>query len=178
MVLEYPWNTKVGNYYWVPCIQYKKNLWLPICGPLHEDTQFLNFPDEHWHYDPRFLSDAAMTRMEVLNRGEKFILVHIANKAQALSQIPQLKLRKCRRTMPDFPWEIPIWQQRLARLEDAYRNHHINLEKPICPHKGLPLLAAPNTQGIVVCSGHGLSWNLNTGCLVPRAIRPTMRWVA
>ena len=169
MTLESPRDVQVGRYYLVPCAKLKyMGRWLPIIGPLHEDAKFINFPHQHWHYDPRFMSDATLRRCLAFSNGQILTQVlHPLPTDQGLT----LKRRKCHRLMPEFPWMHPRWQGNLGRLEDAYATRRVDPERPICPHKGLPLVRSPDSDGVVVCSGHGLSWSLLTGCLVPRAKR-------
>lgn len=45
---------EVGRRYSVPCIYATDwKCWLPIFGPIHEDKEFIQFPDQHWHIDWR-----------------------------------------------------------------------------------------------------------------------------
>lgn len=51
---------EVGRYYRVPCVRGRwilgdSPLWIPVIGPLHEDTEYIGFPFQHWHVDYRFL---------------------------------------------------------------------------------------------------------------------------
>lgn len=169
MTLESPRTVEVGRYYQVPCVQMKKwgKAYFPVIGPLHEDKEFLDFPWQHWHCDFRFISDRFADKL-CKGREKAYLLAQVVA-ADTTALGPILKKKLCQRPMPDFPWSLLEWQRSLGKLEIAYAKHHINVENPICPHRGLPLVAPPDKRGVTVCSGHGLSWDLHTGALVCRA---------
>jgi hypothetical protein len=52
----------------------------------------------------------------------------------------------------------------LRKLEQKYRD--AKMKNFICPHKGLPCNATPIVDGVVVCRGHGLAFNVETGAMV------------
>lgn len=71
---------------------------------------------------------------------------------------------KCLREMPDwYPAHAAKW---IPKLEEKYADACLIDGK--CPHKGIDLSGCPAVNGIVVCPGHGLLWNAETGKLVPR----------
>lgn len=82
-----------------------------------------------------------------------------------ISGTPKLKLRKMRREMPIWP-VIDGEDGRWLALESAYANCRL---KPgnVCPHRGIDLTPFEDADGIAVCPGHGLKWNLRTGEPVP-----------
>lgn len=159
-VMKSPREVEVGRYYQVPCI-WMRGIYIPIIGSKHEDAEFLHFPYQHWHYDPRFMSDIAVKRNL---KYSTHVLTVIAMSIPEV-RVPTLRRKKCYRLMPDFPWQTAPW---LAELEAAYACSRVDLHQPVCPHRGIPLVGTPDQDGVVVCSGHGLSWDLRTGRLVPR----------
>lgn len=177
---ESPRHVEVGRYYQVPCVRspatpagFGKDEWAPVIGPLHEDKEIIGFAKLHFHWDLRFLSQRNLIRYlpswnTTLSSWsiERTALIYVVTDA---SEGPVLRLRKCQRLMPDFPWERPSWGSIQQRLEQKYCSFQVNPENPVCPHRGLPLVGVPDHGGVVVCSGHGLSWNLRTGLLAPKA---------
>jgi hypothetical protein len=74
---------------------------------------------------------------------------------------------RCQRRMPSFPTHIsgqPI--EFVAGLENAYADVKLKCSK--CPHRGMPLTGLPEKDGVVVCNGHGLAWNVQSGEMVRR----------
>jgi hypothetical protein len=66
---------------------------------------------------------------------------------------------ECKRVMPDFPARPrAIW----ASLEKAYAGCVLK-DGHICPHRGIDLRPFAKPDGTVICPGHGLRWDLNTG---------------
>ena len=65
---------QVGKYYRVSCLLLTRNTslapgiwqrvqggrWVPIISPLHEDQQFFNFSERHYHPDVRFMSQSLL----------------------------------------------------------------------------------------------------------------------
>ena len=84
-----------------------------------------------------------------------------------IGEAPLLRRRLCHRRMPADAWApAPAWHSVLTRV---YRDRVIDLERPVCPHRGIPLDGLPCTRrGVVTCPGHGLRWNLRTGKIVTR----------
>ena len=158
----------MGKVYKVPCVlrqglAYKCATWVPVLGGLHEDVQFLEFPHQHYHYDIRFMSARQLSELRLKPVLQNIIVEDI------IIDGPELKPRKCYRVMPTWPYGTAHFQDKLQAMEDFYCEQRVDLNNPICPHQGLPLVAEPDADGVVVCSGHGLSWSLRTGELVRRA---------
>lgn len=163
----------VGQRYWVPCVLNPDHdgryFWVPIIGPLHEDKLIIGFEKEHFHYDLRFWSDRLISKV--------FGSWGLQDPARSLVSVltgfdkgPKVCRRKCFREMPEFP----VCGFSMA-LEKAYCEQRVNPANPICPHRGLPLVAPANEDGVVVCSGHGLSWNIKTGEMVHRTPQVSCR---
>lgn len=179
---------EVGKYYQVPCVlqvinangKVPRSRLVPIIGPLHEDREFFNFPHQHFHPDPRFMSQALlkwyMPRWAVsrysLPLPQEAMRVPLAIEgfpARVASPEPVLRWRKCQREMPDWPAFVDGWLTSGHRkLEAAYQDCRLKLDHPVCPHRGILLEGLPVKDGLVICPGHGLQWDLRTGELVPR----------
>lgn len=156
---------EIGRYYRVPCVWVP--MWkikVPLFGPLHEDREIIGFPDEHWHIDWRFVPRAFMDRWTSRRSPHGLVL----SKQNAVGSIETRRL-KCKREMPVFPTHPngnkPVFW--LADLEKAHADARLKCGR-ICPHRGLPLEGCPVRDGIVVCPGHGLAWDVETGALVRR----------
>ena len=59
----------VGRRYWVPTVTFAYTLWVeaprawPVFLPRHSDAEFFDFPDPHYHVDPRFIGPAVWRRL-------------------------------------------------------------------------------------------------------------------
>lgn len=160
---------EVGRYYLVPCrAVHGTSRWYPIHGPLHDDRD-IGIAAKHHHVDLRFMSKRQILRWIVWRN------TNLPPEVEAMTQVigdthggrqTAVFYRKvmCKRQMPQFP--ALAWQERIGR---RFAGHCLNLEHPVCPHKGFSLTGLPqDADGIVTCPGHGLRWNLRTGRLVAR----------
>lgn len=164
-----------GKYYLVPCVEvscgvYRSDrqprMW-PVMGPRHEDTEIINFPVQHWHYDRRFLST-----VQFLAVGKHYGSVLNSNRSadegarsiEGVGSLPVIIKRRCMRAEPGFPQDGRAGY--LPALRAAYREKTVTCGK--CPHRGVPLSSLPREPGtdIVTCPGHGLRWDLSNGELV------------
>jgi len=187
----------IGRMYRVPCIEYPTiyqgpTMWVPVYGPPHEDREIIGFPHQHYHVDIRFMSVRGLARysgriniLEELLSYPMTVPVVIAPSLEAgtqparvaVSPFPILKRRKCYREMPDFPGPVERRLQGFCRsfgplLEDTYQGCQLKLDNPICPHRGFRLAGLPQKDGLVVCPGHGLRWDLRTGQMRRRCLPP------
>jgi hypothetical protein len=165
----------VGDWYRVPHVVSAwgnmSGCW-PVSGPLHDDTEILEQPWRHYHYDPRFMTSDDVNRLcdnqrhpiEGAGEGRQrlfgTVLVPLDDGG------PILLPSRCKRRMPRYiaarhlPW-LPV-------LEEAFRGRRADCRT--CPHKGLPLASLPvDADGAVTCRGHGLRWDRATGELRPRS---------
>jgi hypothetical protein len=164
----------VGRYYLVPCVQEMFGLWVPVIGPEHEDSAIINFPGQHFHRDLRFVSDADVkalaghvSRAPICRPEEAALIVPTMSKNQ-ITERPVERKMLCKRRMPDFPLFVkvrlaPHW---MGPLERHYA--HANAKCGRCPHRGFNLKGLPVKDGKIICPGHGLQFDVNTGALVPR----------
>lgn len=167
----------VGKYYLVPTVfvpTLPKGLQIvPVIGPAHEDAEFIKFPHRHMHPDRRFVS---VKWLDYYGRGVYGDKAHWAvvysftfktllegiERDTGVREAARERMR-CKRMVTAFRKDAP-W---LARLESAYRDERLR-DGHICPHRGISCRGvAPESDG-VVCPGHGLKWNMETGALVSR----------
>lgn len=148
-----------GKPHWVP-----GSLLLPILGPMHEDRELIGFPDDHWHIDWRFMPESSWKSIACWNIHRD---VDTAAAARVLSEQNTSRTivrrrRKCIRPHITFP-SIGKWHK---KLEAAYSEHVMKCL--VCPHRGISLVGAPVINGALVCPGHGLAWDKETGIMTPR----------
>lgn len=155
----------VGRFYVVSVVYHRT--WkeeVAIYGPAHDDKEFLDFEDVHWHVDWRFSSSRFVQRKLRYNVSDPERFLHGIVASVHLCSPPKFSKKKMLRETPPYPIasEVP-W---LKKLEDHYAFNR--LPKCLtCPHRGISLKhAKPDEHGIITCPGHGLSWNRNTGFLV------------
>ena len=164
----------VGRYYLVPCVKvvgWKRDEWWPVIGVVHEDYDHLQVRGWHYHYDFRFVSERlyrshnhrpidGLAMGTVLAADSRDWATYFPVHAEG--EVDELR-RRCYRQMPEFTPGL------CRRLEPVYKHARVNPVCARCPHRGLPLSGLPvDEEGNVVCSGHGLKWNLETGKLVSR----------
>ena len=163
----------VGAFYRVPCLKVRAlffgALWVPVIGPKHRDPELV-VDWEHWHIDWRFASERMFQGWSRGLTGQPHGCV-ISNDSPddfkpSLTGTPQLKRRKCRRPMPDFP---VLSKAPWAAMEAAQRARCDRLKDGhTCPHRGIDLRPFAQADGTAVCPGHGLRWDLRTGLLLAR----------
>jgi hypothetical protein len=67
---------QVGERYLVPVVRELRvgprglrivgDLWVPVIGPLHDDTEIIGLPARHWHVDFRFAGARVLLRMATI----------------------------------------------------------------------------------------------------------------
>lgn len=165
----------MGHRYVVPCVL-RTGVWFPVIGPAHEDGEYIGFKQLHWHYDFRFVArldweawtEGVHDQVNVLSR---VLVVRDGEEARVVRRV-----KRCLREMPLFCTQYVRtcgtvsnvhWME---NLETAFADSKLKLDCMTCPHRGLPLKGLPvSPRGTVVCPGHGLAWNVNTGAMVKRA---------
>lgn len=158
----------LGRFYMVPTVFHAG--WgrtVPIYGPPHDDAEFLNFKEIHWHVDWRFASESfyrhkITTRFQHHNNPSRLLHGVVASRIRCGEPVD--KRLKMKRETPPFPKASSVpW---LKKLEEAFEFHR--LPKCLtCPHRGISLKQmTPDANGVITCTGHGLSWNSRTRFLV------------
>lgn len=160
---------------------------VPVIGPQHEDAEFIGFPARHWHPDRRFVSDAwlkddrysgdwnwstILTPYPSTMDGVRGFKVSSYTKSREPFVVDGgRRVMTCKRMVGSFVQTdysgremMPPW---LNELETAYKD--TKLRKMICPHRGISCVGViPEADGGIVCVGHGLKWNPETGELISR----------
>ena len=176
----------IGKMYWVPCvmapgikseadnIHTRAPVWLPIIGPPHNDADFLGVSAAHYHFDVRFFSERLVRLLAADQRNAAAVLRRVAG-VEGILKGPINRRLKCRRQMPEYPLETQRCDggvegfAQLPEFERAYSKYRVACGR--CPHRNFPLHGLPDNNGVVVCPGHGLAWNLLTGEMVSRVKR-------
>lgn len=176
-VAEFEGPLHVGRYYLVPCVRmlpppddlprwapaWLQDVWWPVIGPPHGDPD-LGVGPEHFHFDLRFLTDRFITRWSGHD------LPHTLARVQpcAGAGSTELRRRRCARpVLPEFPRVPGVGSDKRA-FENLERRHARDVLCRVCPHRGMRAADMPIVDGVRVCHGHGLGWDVATGALVKR----------
>ena len=159
---------EVGSFYLVNTVVRKADRAIvPVHGPQHADREIIKFPFRHWHIDWRFVSNPIYAEYEQWSMGFDMPWETPINVNNTTGEVKRRRLR-CRRQFGEYaPLERILW---LSALQEKYRN--AKMKNFICPHQGIPCNATPIKDGVVVCRGHGLAFNVETGALVPQFPEP------
>lgn len=168
-LLEPGMKPSIGRNYRVLCalrkIHHSKNSvevkMYPLIGHPHRDPE-LGGEFLHYHIDWRFLSEAVFTSLYLDEYGYAPRRVPYVFDMKPEDKYVMRNLR-CQREMPQFG---PIWEERWMTFEKNFRCKKL-VNGYICPHRGTDLRPFANEEGIAVCPGHGLMWNLKTGESLP-----------
>lgn len=183
---------EVGRFYLVPCIKVERcarsalmdaDGWVPVLGSKHRDAEHIEFPDEHYHVDWRFVGARGYRNVMATSfapHGSVLTSDGSDPWNRGVHRASELRRIKCKREMPIFPSRQMLGTSstrvsgtppatRWARLERA-QAVVCNKLKPgnVCPHRGIALDQFAQADGTAICPGHGLRWNLATGELMPR----------
>lgn len=151
---------ELGKFYMVPCTMLAPTRWVPIIGPWHEDVEDVGFVAHHYHRDMRFINQS-----EIFYPGQPCQdLQRVVTTAGPVAY----RRMKMKREMPDFPTHDRkgMLVEFIGRLESRFKAHKLTCK--VCPHRGMSLDGLPVKDGKVICNGHGLRWNVETGELAPR----------
>ena len=165
----------VGRMYWVPCLklddEYQGESWIPVIGQKHSDAE-LGVTFDHYHIDWRFVPQRffamSLARSAIAGKPHQTVISNTTSGRwpHKIDRRPVLKLRKCRREMPDFPASP---KKAFSDLESSMIESGARLVRGhVCPHRGFDLRAFDKGDGTAVCPGHGIHWNLKTGEIIPR----------
>jgi hypothetical protein len=171
----------IGSFYSVPCVRYRVSetgaLWIPVIGSAHDDMDHFLAP-RHYHFDTRFvplrfirlfhpeletLHANGASEQQLVDRFIGFILLQRLTDGDV-----RWMRRRCLRAQATFPHRTSTGERMspFEALEEAYQSKKMECLR--CPHRGIPLNGQPVKDGVVVCPGHGLAWNVASGDLVPR----------
>jgi nitrite reductase/ring-hydroxylating ferredoxin subunit len=163
---------KVGTYHNARCIWSPRwNYWFPVYGPWHNDAEVIGLKEWHFHVDWRLVAPSIYRIYENDSRKASsavFTRQEIGLRGDTDEPATEMKRRRCWREMPIFPAEtrgVPVpW---MPALEREHCDKKLKCGK-VCPHRGFSLEGMPAKEGVVVCPGHGLAWNVETGAMVRR----------
>ena len=157
-----------GRFYLVPVISYtycgNKGDW-PVLGPLHTDREHFNFPDPHYHVDPRFLTAQQVERVTRHYAYWNHSIEAITGGAPLCDRRtplpkgrPALKRRKCRSVQIVYAHGS---RPQVLGLRADYPDPAQPIRKPdgrlLCPHRKVDLSSlVPDADGIVTCPLYGL----------------------
>ncbi|MCB0086744.1 MAG: Rieske 2Fe-2S domain-containing protein [Caldilineaceae bacterium] len=171
-------SAKVGEQHAVLCVRARglewisEEKWLPVIGPLHADAEFLNFPVEHYHIDFRFVDHISFANVssKYVSDGQTGQLLGLVVGKDQIVEGPAEQIMAFHRSMPVYPSHSSKGENLpyFCALEDAFAEWVIVPELAICPHRGLSLAGLADENGIAICSGHGLAWDMKTGKCVRR----------
>lgn len=154
-VVKADWMGRVGEYV--------------VMGPEHDDADYIGFELPHWHVHPQFCTEYGLKLNETSSgktvpRWVHAVLAPSSEGYTPLEIEPEyvgLRLRKCRRPMPEYS-VVPPWS---GELSAAMRDRPLKLDHPVCPHKGADLSCVPVRDGVITCPLHGLRFDASTGCV-------------
>jgi hypothetical protein len=141
---------------------------------------------EHWHIDPRFVSDHRFRQVisryhcpaDMYRWGENQS-VFAMKRVHADFKTRTVRPMICYREMPTFPFEVDesgeFWHiaetiDRLGTFEDEY-DRPLKLDCKVCPHKGIHLGSIAAAGGVITCPGHQLDFDAKTGKRIRRTVR-------
>lgn len=158
--------------------------YVPLLGPIHEDKEVIGFRDYHYHVDWRFVTPrgyslilrhkerevryAQECRGPIANYSAEDLLLAIAvvgGQNMVIDRPTRYRPMVMFREAAVFPSQVS-W---IFDLERKFATARLR-SGLICPHRGISC-AGVKTEGnvqTVVCPGHGLAWNRETGELVRR----------
>jgi hypothetical protein len=178
----------VGQYYLVPTVNYPwlgnlPEVW-PVFLPRHEDKEHLNFAEQHYHVDPRFLTKRLWDR--TVTAGKPYDTGRDDDWGFAHCQrSPLSRWERSRAHGATLPHPAVAWRRlRCARVQIPYQfgfmpairglREHFAGEQCrkartgwVCPHKHVPLgQFPPDANGVITCPLHGLRVRASDGvCL-------------
>lgn len=149
--------------------------WWPVWGLKHDDIEHFDFPNQHYHVDPRFLTKRHWRHF---GRGSRTKLADVQatplNSARLPDGPPKPVLRRMRCSMVHAQWRhhdavtVDKLNRALAGQQCAKGKRGF-----VCPHKLFPLGSIEALDGVITCPLHGLRIDAETGkCLGPTPQQP------
>ena len=145
-----------------------------VLGPFHEDREIIGFEHDHYHLDPRFVSKRVWLTYTEAAGGVREIIARPLSVStrgpeseggwKAPVFVGYQRRRMIRMVSPEAVRSVFEAAKWMGELQECYDGH---LRGTICPHRGGDLRGfAPDKNGCVTCTLHGLTWNTRTGRLV------------
>jgi hypothetical protein len=163
----------VGRTYLVPCVVAGfHHEYLPVQTEFPHDDASNGFGDQpHYHVDYRFLPqdwyDRYLANEEVGGKPSNlWLLVFWQIRLAGLGDTT-MRAMECLREAPPPASLDTYFGFMLERLEPKFKDATLPACKK-CPHKGTPLGSYREVNGVLLCPGHGLSWDAKTGRMIPR----------
>lgn len=169
----------VGCFYMVPVVNDypwhgRRRTW-PVLGPMHDDAEFFNFSEPHYHLDIRFLETRQLpfvrkhaegalnyapgdVRFDGDLESAAVLIYPVVSRGDPLPKgRPALARRRCQRAS----FHCPVVDGRISKMRAHYGEpaEPIRLAdgRKLCPHRKVDLSQfPPDTDGIVTCPLHGL----------------------
>lgn len=164
-----------GRTYLVPVVEdypyfARRDDW-PVIGPRHADGEFFNFPDPHYHVDPRFLTEgqarfiARRAYLPDKKDGSARRLDMVVGSYPLSSRgsevpkgLPVLKPRRCRASTYGYAYS---GNPAIRALNEAFEGRQAAIcmrdGRKLCPHRKVDLSTfLPDDNGFVTCPLHGL----------------------
>lgn len=158
----------VGQFYLVPTVRLRWSGLLrdwPVIGPPHEDREFFNFSQTHYHVDARFLPPDSKRVYHTLHyplHGERR-----SGKEDGPVPPPEWRRRKCiRAAVEGFHNPHPA--------AGEMRRHYAGVQCAsnaggwVCPHRQAPLGSIVPVDGVITCPLHALRIDAATGVVLSR----------
>ena len=181
----------IGQIYLRPCVRTKwliaEPSWIPVIGSIHSDPEHVKADFEHIHTDYRFLPTAIREQVEDdLQKSNKIFNIHPVYvtpisqvwpenyeqmaeiEAVIAAGVPEntwLKIQPCEYLgpYPSYPVHLTPW---IKELSKAHAGDKL-IDGKICTHQGTDLSGiAPDSNGVITCPLHGLTWSARTKKIV------------
>lgn len=139
--------------------------WWPVWGRKHDDVEFFNFPYQHYHIDPRFLTKRHWKEFEGSYRSALNVVQGTPlNHHDLIEGPPRPQLRRMKCTMTDVVWQHPE-AQAVVKIQKRFAGHPCRKSKLgfICPHQRFPLGSIAPVDGVITCPLHGLRIDAASG---------------
>lgn len=161
----------VGETYLVPCVHVDGyDQFAPVIGDAHSDGE-IGFDYEHIHVDFRFVEEKFLRyyRIDIKQVYETIIPAVLTTEGETpiIYEKPMTCLRNFAAAERYLHFYVGTYEQ-FQRLQEKFKDHKLC---KVCPHRGFPLHDLEPIDGCVICPGHGLTWNAETGALIAKPER-------
>lgn len=165
----------IGRRYVVPAVLANRfyglsDIWIPVIGPRHEDSEVIRFPHMHWHIDWRFAPSKLWNRFHHRPSAARYgIVLNCPNMDgdRVVIEGPQPRRMTCKRDLPPYPHKYAQWSEALR--EHMRQRGCDALVNGRCPHRGVPAESMIRDGDVLTCPAHGLQFSATTGLLLASA---------